>query len=387
VFKTATLAVAVLLLAVSSFAQEKDLPAQAGYVVRVPVRELGDWEKNEVTVVPNTAFLNNALGKPKKIHFVSRTDITQLTKYGYEAPTVSLLVQATHTAYSRHLGLSLSPEVFWYVISHEVAIYVKANPELNRKLFTDSKDKKKLEVRDDSLVYDSQNNDWARAINLFRGPLRENVPAQTLELFLPKFGTLNEESETALLVSFMDTVSSYYSFGMTTLCGIPQIRLEGAPADWDLLVARTKELQKTFPGLEKYFQGLVPVLETIAGEVNGKPAGNEFWQSIYKVPGGSGGPRVSGWITAFTAYLPAYKGGFEMKEYFGWKRKSQGREGEYLTAMGTNDFATHVSKVDFVWNYYGKEIPMSLAAGILGVEYKDGFVAPRLGYAVVERNQ
>ena len=49
-----------------------------------------------------------------------------------------------------------------------------------------------------------------------------------------------------------------------------------------------------------------------------------------------------------------------------------------------------MSSVPATWTYApdgntDRKIPMGFAAGILGVDHDDGFLAPRLGYAVYER--
>jgi hypothetical protein len=48
-------------------------------------------------------------------------------------------------------------------------------------------------------------------------------------------------------------------------------------------------------------------------------------------------------------------------------------------------FPSHVSTVPFVWDYVGTRYDMTFAAGVTGVDFDDDtFLAPRLGYAVVE---
>jgi len=362
-----------------------------------------------IAVVPNAVFLEAALGKPKRVHHASRTDIAQVPhppagtspraeferlagrrKGEYPVATVSLLIQAAHRAFGEHLPLSLAPEVLWYAICHEVAIHVKQDPQAHAKWFTAKPGEKvEIDVRDDSLVYGSDQNDWGRLLGMFRKPLAEHVPAPTLGLFLPKFSTTTPESEVAVLVAFMDVVSKYYEFGFSTLCGIPAVRLEGTPEDWRTLVQSASALAEAFPELRPYFTDLVPVLKEIAATAAGENPNPEFWTSLYKFGGGSGGPYVNGWITTFFAHTPN-RGGFSPKRTFDWRKSARSSFGGFHT----NEFPAHVSTVPATWTYAPdgvvtpeSKIPMGFAAGILGVDHDNGFLAPRLGYAVYERQE
>jgi len=357
-----------------------------------------------VAVGPNAMFLEAALGKPKRIHHVSRTDIAQVQRRvpadphraeferitgksgSYPVATVSLLIRAAHEAFDQHLPLSLAPEVLWYAICHEVAIHVKEDPRAHAKWFTTQPDERvKIDVRDDSLVYGSPNNDWARLIGMFRDPLRQHVPEPTARLFLPTFSTTTPESDVAVLVAFMDVVSSYYAFGFRTMCGIPAVRLEGTPEDWRLLVVSASALAEAFPGLQPYFTDLVPVLKEIAATAAGTDPDPEFWKSLYKFGGGSGGPYVNGWITTLFAHIPNGRG-FERKRTYDWRKLAAASFGGFQT----NQFPSHVSSVPATWTYAPdgnteRRIPMGFAAGIIGVDHDDVFLAPRLGYAIYER--
>ena len=331
--------------------------------------------------ITNTTFLNEVLGIPKKTHYVSRIALNQaepIEGSPFEVATVSQLVQATHQAFAEHVPLSLNPDVFWYAIVHEIAILIKSNPTKYADLFTTSPQQQKLiEVRDDSLVYDGE-NDWLGSINLIRDPLAENMAEFSRQLFLPTFSTTTPESETAILVSFMDVISKYYKFQWTTRCGIPKIRLEGEAIDWTKLLTQTNSLSEVFTDLESFFNDLIPVLQIIARTANGDSIDEKFWSSFYKYNDESGGDTVSGWITALSAYKQTSKG-FQLKEKFDWQNEIQRGYG----GIATNHFSSHVSKVPFIWDYYGSKIPMFFVAGVIGVDY-DEFLNPRLGFGVYE---
>jgi len=335
--------------------------------------------KPTISRVNNEDFIREVLGAPEKIHFLSRKDRYHVKGERYDVASVSLGIQAIHEAFSQHASLTLNPDLLWYMIAHELAVCVKQNAERYANFFKgDVKEKKEIVVRDDSLIYDGD-NDWMRSINLVRNPLREALSEETLDLFTPRFSTSTPESEVSVLVAFMDIVSSYYKFKWQTMCGIPKIRLEGTPEDWNLLLERAEALKGVFKNeLAPYFDDLIPVLREIARTATGGDINIQFWQSIYKYKHQSGGPSVTGWITAFMAYIMTDKG-FVAKEKYDWRALDRAFSG-----ISTNSFPTHVSKVPFVWEYYGKMIPMMFGAGIFGIDYDDGFLAPRLGFGVFE---
>lgn len=263
----------------------------------------------------------------------------------YEVATVSLAVQAMHQAFAAHVPLSLRPDTLWYFIAHEVAEYVRQNPDTCASLFTDTPESKQtITVRDDSLRYDGP-SDWQRSINLVRDPLAAKVSDHTMGLFLPRFTTSTSEDETALLVALMD-------------------------ADG---------LAREFAGLSGYFTDLLPVLQTIAETSAGSPPDEDFWRSIYKYGGGSGGPFVTGWMTAFFAFIQTNTGP-TIKDKFDWAGATRSGWGGYRT----NKFPSHVTKVPFVWDYLGTNYEMALVAGVTGVDFEEEFLSPRLGFAVIE---
>lgn len=337
----------------------------------------------------NEKFLAAALGNPSRFHYNSgsRLHVASLPVRDYSGPdrtrnglaypvnTTSLAVQALHQAFAGHVAFSLRPETAWYMIVHEVAEYIRQNPDECARLFTgDAGAKQTIEVRDDSLSYDRP-SDWGRTINLFRNPLHERLAEGTADLFLPRFSTTTVVDETALLVALMDAASPYCRYEVMTLCGIPKIRLEGHYVDWRKLYVQAESLAGKFNGLYDYFANLLPVLQTIANTAEGATPNFEFWRSIYKYNSGSGGPRVNGWIRAFFAFIQTPDGP-QPKDDFEW--------GSRWGGFRLNHFPAHVSNVRFIWDYYGRLIPMTFAAGITSVGYEDSFLTPKLGFAVAE---
>ncbi len=198
----------------------------------------------QVHLTSNQEFLEAALGRPSRFHYASRDKLHVVSHpalgyrrnrdrsaVGYESATVSLGIQAIHEAFAAHVPLSLTPDLLWYMIVHEVAEYVRQDPSRHAAVFTGMPESKQaIVVRDDSLRL-GEPSDWQRSINLVREPLRAMISDYTMDLFLPRFSTTTVEAQTALLIALTDAVSPFYEFGWVTSCGIPQIRLEGEAAD------------------------------------------------------------------------------------------------------------------------------------------------------------
>ncbi|MFJ9610713.1 DUF4419 domain-containing protein [Kitasatospora sp. NPDC101176] len=305
---------------------------------------------------------------------------------GEDEPTWSLLLRAVHQAFCAHLPLSLSPDVLWYAVVHEVAVHVRLNAEAYAGVFgsapTTAADaapgpvpgtRRPIVVRDDSLL--GPDPDWSRSIRLVREPLAEAIGAELVDLFQPSFSTTTPDDVSSALVALMDAVSPYCDFQWLSLCGIPRVRLEGTAADWSLLAEQASGLARRFTLLDPWFAELLPVLDEIAATAAGGPVDEDFWRSLYKWESESGGPYVSGWITAFFAHTRWSTGPRPRTDFRWW-----GREHVFTE----NAFPSHVSQVRFEWRQPAGPRRMAFVAGVLGVERDGDYLRPRLGHAVLE---
>ncbi|WP_106436490.1 MULTISPECIES: DUF4419 domain-containing protein [Streptomyces] len=286
---------------------------------------------------------------------------------GPTEPTSSLLLRAIHLCFTAHLPLSLSPDLLWYAVVHEVAVHVRLNPSTYEGVFTDTPGyQQTIAVRDDFAP-----QDWERSINLVQQPLRSRIGDEVADLFQPAFSTTTPADATAALVALMDVVSPYYRFRWQTLCGIPRIRLEGTDRDWRLLAARVRELAGWFEGLRPWFTALQPVLEAISATASGWGVDHGFWSSLYKWESASGGDRVTGWITAFFAHRYTDDGP-SPKQSFGHGTTAE------------DDFPSHISCVPFRWETPTGSYDMAFLGGVTGIERSGEWIRPQLGHAVVE---
>ncbi|MFF8842341.1 DUF4419 domain-containing protein [Streptomyces sp. NPDC015127] len=337
----------------------------------LPLEEDADAARlaSELTELGNERFLRAVLRDQARFHHRSTGRLLGWSSAAPEItePASSLLLRAVHLSFTAHMPLSLSPDLFWYAVVHEVAVHVRLNADTYAGLFTDTPGHRQtITVRDDFAPLD-----WERSINLVQRPLRARIGDDVADLFQPAFSTTTSADATAALVALMDAVSPYYRFRWESLCGIPRIRLEGTDRDWRLLAARVRELAEWFDGLRPWFTALHPVLDAIGATASGWGVDPEFWRSLYKWESASGGDRVTGWITAFFAHRYTDDGPCPRKSF-----------GPGTTEEA--DFPSHVSRVPFRWETPAGTVEMAFLGGVLGIERDGEWIRPRLGHAVVE---
>lgn len=315
---------------------------------------------------PTQTFLKAVLGYEPRVESLSHE--TYLSPCYSAGLQTNMLLMAADACFQEHIPFGLRPEVLWNTILSQVAIEIRLNPETYRSLFTDSSEKKLLSVEKDTLRQGHPEG-WNEAIGLFEEPLRGVIPSSIAEICLDRnLSTCGQVENLAHLVTFMDAASPFYSYKVWTLCGIPSIAIFGTLEDWDSLIKGVELLMPLFPALTDYFTDIEPALVSIKDSV----AGNlqiDFWRSIFKRNNESGGSTITGWLTKFFAFHQGPNGLY---------RKQPSRQG-----YNPDKFPSSVSSVDFIWNYFGTEIPMKLCGGVLSSEMIEGFLTPRLGWGVV----
>ncbi|HCQ31672.1 TPA: hypothetical protein DIU27_04820 [Candidatus Collierbacteria bacterium] len=316
------------------------------------------------------SFLKAILGDGR-IRFSTNTGMIK-ARFGFGMPA-SPLIQASFWAFSQHLPLRLEPGHFWTTIIQEVATMVKLDPERFAALFNgDPNNKKKVIVRCDELFGDD--SAWPLAIGRFRSALAVETDTELVEGFFPHFTTDDETHELAYLVSVMDAASPYFDFEVHTLCGIPEIHLDGTHADWLSLYERIEWLEKNF-GQNVYFDRIKARVRQIADQVGRNTPDIAMWRSFFKYRQRSGGALANGWLTDFYAYVYGKNGPQFKAEVAG--------DGRY-DGYSLNEFPSGMSVVPFIWQVMDSRYPMRFFAGLTGMEMQNGVLTPLIGYGVIE---
>jgi hypothetical protein len=293
-------------------------------------------------------------------------------------------VEAVHHAYSDHLPLNISPDMIWYLISSAAATHINLNAEQLRNNFVAHEGKKRIEVRRDDFVM-NQNNPWNEVIDEFCQKVDENTKANVVDIIQANFSTTSKDARVVSQIVLMDAMQQYFEYYFSTLCGIPEIRIHGEKQDWEKLKAKTGQLMPLLPGLEIWSKTLNEILQQFINVFDEK-IDEAFWNEIYKVSGGSGGPFISGWMLGLFPYLDKNE-----KNRYVWDsdwRSSLPKEGDFGFGDGltTSSFMYHMNQVPFIWNYYGTEVKMLFVGGLVGTVYdqKDKSLTPTFGYAITE---
>ena len=268
-------------------------------------------------------------------------------------PGIGALVMA----FDKHLPLSLTPDFFWLLITQGLSQHVEANSEALRNKFVKHDGKKTLEIRRDDFVLGNPVNDWGGVVKDFHEQIQANTGEGVTDRMRAIFSTTTETDIIVSAATTMSAVKKYFDFKMYTLCGFPQITLEGSIHDYITLYDKIEELLSTLclPDFaEKWGEALRSVMDRILATYKDPEEGcnayKRFWESMCKIDGieGSGAyDFVSGWINVF---LPYTRNG--MLNAF--CRPYSDDENYDHRSIDVNDIPIGVVSVPVIWDYYGR---------------------------------
>jgi len=313
-----------------------------------------------------------------------------------EQPGFHSLIAAAHLAYQHHFPLVLSPDVIWLTIAQGLANHVNNNAEQLRHQFVPHQGKVTVQVRRDDFRRGSPENPWAEVWPEFSAQIKKIIGPDTHGLIVSDFSTTGPTERAASEVVLMDCVQSYFRYRFVTMCGIPQVTLEGTAEDWEKIRHRVEGLEQY--DLKCWTDDMLQITTEFVAAAKGQP-NLAFWKAIYKQKDGSGGPFTQGWLLRFLPYLKqqeyklATEGDHRSGYFTPWKTDlknpllGQPLVGKQRSWGITDDrLPSSASQVPFVWEYLGKEYEYQFLAGILTFEQaKDSrAIRPRIGWAVRE---
>jgi hypothetical protein len=205
-------------------------------------------------------------------------------------------IDAVHIAFSQHRPLTISPDAIWLVIAQGFSHHVSENAEKLRSRLVRHEGKRELVVGVSDLTLAS----FERAIAGFSSLIKGEIDHVLHETLICDFSTTSPAIRTASEVALMDSFSSYFTYSMFSICGIPKITIEGTVEDWQRIRARVEALAQY--ELEWWVSRLRPILDEFVKTVEGHPTAS-FWQAIYKPKNAYGDEAVTGWIADLFPYL------------------------------------------------------------------------------------
>ena len=206
------------------------------------------------------------------------------------------LIDAVHVAFGQHRPLTLSPDSIWLVIAQGFGHHVAENAKALRHRLVRHQGRCELIVKSDDLTLTS----FEQAIASFSSQIQQATNPVLHETLICDFSTTSPAIRTASEVALMDSFSSYFTYSMMCVCGIPKITIEGTLDDWQRIGARVKVLA-TY-GLEWWVSRLRPILDQFILAADGHPT-REFWKAIYKPVQAYGDKVATGWVTDLFPYL------------------------------------------------------------------------------------
>lgn len=303
------------------------------------------------------------------------------------------VISALHLAFKDHRPCALSPDMVWLMIAQGFAAHINANAEAMRWRVVSHEGKAEIKIRRDDFIKGMPDNPWPEVFDAFTEQVRQHIRETVYDLVLPDFSTTGPTERAAAQIALLNAVKAYFTYSMDTLCGIPQITLEGTAGDWEKLAEKAQALGQF--GLDQWVGVLTPILNEIAASARGQVK-QTFWQSIYKWKEESGGPYITGWITAFFPYFKDKTGAAVVPNPW------LARGGDALQALlyppekrdpnqlGYGLKAEYVpnglASAPFDWNVLAETFKMEFLGGFVGVrqDAETLCLRPEIGWAVCE---
>jgi len=289
------------------------------------------------------------------------------------------LLRAAHLAYALHYPLVVSPDTIWLAIAQGFAMHVNANAERLRSKLVRHQGQVTLEVQRDDFVKGSPDNAWPEVFSAFSDTIAGHLGRQR-DLVVCDFSTTGPCERAASEIVLLDAVQRYFRYEVHTLCGIPEVTLEGTVDDWRAIRRRARALEEYELGF--WTDALGPVLDALVATAEGR-VDPRFWQTFFKHADGSGGPWVRGWINVLFPYLrrPEDDALVQNDRMASWQ---SGLDGHFGGGPSPASIPSGLSCVPFVWRYLMDTLPMQFLGGFLGVTQDAVTLAvrPAVGWAV-----
>ena len=282
------------------------------------------------------------------------------------------LVMAAHLAFAHHYPLTLSPDHVWLCIAQAAARHVLNNADALRGRLVRHDGKVELHVRRDEFIPGHADNDWPGVMAEISDQLREHLGGRR-DLFVCDFSTTGAVARTASEIVLMSAMQRFFEYSVGTLCGIPEVRLEGTEADWASIVRRVRALEELDLGW--WTKHLGPAVEALHDTARGRGDAG-FWKRMYKLEHASGGDRISGWINILFPYLA------DETEPESLETRLEPEHEFHLPKVG--DFPVGLTRAPFTWEILGQPHAMQVVAGFFGVSQDPDtlHLRPQLGWAV-----
>jgi hypothetical protein len=296
------------------------------------------------------------------------------------------LFDAVHIAFSTHRPLVLSPDMIWVTIVQGLSQHIALNAEQLRSKFVEHHGRLTINIRRPDVLPGSPENLWDSVIHELSQHIRAHVGVRYDKL-INNFSTTGDVERTACEVCLLEAFQPYFEYAVMCVCGIPEITLEGTPADWILL--RQKVASLADYEIDFWLPHLRKIAEQFERAANGD-VDLDHWQDIYKLRRAYGWEHINGWIVKLVPYLKDHlTGKFRHKNPLLFDDKWTMTEQEAYwggdNAVTSRELPSGLSQAAFILaEPDGQQTPMQFLGGFLSIEQDQETRAlrPQLGWAV-----
>ena len=343
-------------------------------------------------------YARSVVGRPVLEPDPNETATERFTRLLRGTGVVHPFIKAVHVAYESHRSLVLSPDMFWLLITQGLAQHINNNPEELRDKFVPFSGKEQIEVQRDDFIKGAIENSWEEVFAEFSQQIRQRIGDGNYSTIVAEFSTTGRVEKAAFEIVLMDCMKNYFDFVLRSMCGIPEVVLEGEPDDWSRLRDKTMTLGGKF-NLNWWTDKVVPILDQIAENAAGKES-PELWENIYKdVNVGSGNPLISGWIIKFFPYLggkyPTSRNPMinvsigprkDQPQVYVSRRRGSAHNDQPESGISIESLPGSLSKVPFNWQHSNHTYQMEFLAGFTGFtqDVETSEIRPKIGWAVRE---
>merc|ERR1719474_1979630 len=350
----------------------------------------------------------------KELEASSNTDLDIAGESG-----ICSFITAAIDSWSSHYPIRFKPEHIWLLILQGVAVHVDRNAEKLRTKYVNHKETMTLRVERDDFVLGSAKNDWEGVIEEFVEQIDSNTVKDTVQLFDCDFSGSTMMDKICTKVTIMDICKNYFNYMVCSMCGFPQITLDGTRSDWIRLKQKTSYLLKNKVDEQfgaQWSESLLPLLDRFIGAFDGE-IDCLFWNSMIKRGAryGSGGfSWFSGWINILFPFMSG-DGGNARNQYcvpysegrayvaqglnsydgrqqtyrslygqWGIQQRYQHGSGGKQTGGKVHEYPSGLAQAPVVWKYQGQQIEMKFIAGFVGYQQdpKSLEICPNLSWCI-----
>ena len=307
------------------------------------------------------------------------------TYYDFTHHFLSMLSKA----FTHHKPIAFGPDHLWLLICQGFAEHIRLDPKKWSTDLIDFEGKTTIEIEKNDFLKGNPNNPWEDVFSELTKATDAYLKEDLKEILILDFSTTGPKEKAAYEIAFLDAMSAYFVYEVYTLCGIPEITLEGVKDDYLKIKTQMQKLKRF--DLEWWIEPLDEILDKIIASFDGE-IDTVFWNSIFKQNNMSGGPHVNGWILKFFPYIKKtvreMSGkmnltiGYRQEDVVQIIKRQEISPNEFITKLllkniivwqneqdyTASDFPVGMSKAPFKWIFPLKSYDMYFFAGFLGVK-------------------